>query len=157
MIGLGITHDQTKPLRSPYGPPWSISWAQAVEEDRQPAAAHGLAALEQAVPAHACLGAVLNSENPAYLLSGRDFRRRVIYLSRVAAPLEASRAGLTTVVLSNGPTSVRRSAGSGGRVDDPRARRLLGARGGAERHGRRLRLRFGRLASSGAESAESSR
>jgi hypothetical protein len=103
LIGLGITRDTTKPLESPYGAPWQISWVQALDENRQPLPAAGLAALDRAVPPTGCLGAVLNDDSPAYLLSGRNFRRRVIYLSQEGPVPEAARARLEYVVISVGP------------------------------------------------------
>ena len=102
LLGLALTRDTTKMLGGSYGPPWQISWVQALEERDQPYAAAGLAALDETVPANACVGAVLDGDNPSYLLSGRDFRRRVVYLSLDGAVPEASRAHLTYVVISTG-------------------------------------------------------
>ena len=45
---------------------------------------------------------MLSGENPSYLLSGRNFRRRVVYLSLDGAVPEAARAGLTYVVITAG-------------------------------------------------------
>ncbi len=102
LLGLAVTRDIMKPLESPYGPPWRISWAQALDETGQPLAATALAAFDKAVPPTACVGAALNNDNPAYLLYGRDFRRDVVYLPVAGVEREASRAHLGYVVISTG-------------------------------------------------------
>ena len=91
-----------KPLESPYGAPWQISWVQALDETGQPVAATAFAAFQKAVPPHACIGAVLNGDNPSYLLYGRDFRRPVVYLPVADAERAAARARLSYAVISTG-------------------------------------------------------
>lgn len=102
LLGLATTRDLMKPLESPYGAPWTISWVQALDETGQPVAASAFAAFQQAVPPNACVGAVLNDDNPAYLLYGREFRRHVVYLPVTHAELAASRARLSYAVISTG-------------------------------------------------------
>ena len=102
LAGLVITRDTTKPLESRYGAPWRISWVQALDENRQPTPAAGLAALDKAVPANACVGALLGNDSPAYLIAGRNFRRRVDYLSLDDAVEEAVEAHISYVVIDSG-------------------------------------------------------
>jgi hypothetical protein len=102
LAGLVITRDTTKSLESPYGAPWQLSWVQALDENRQPIPAAGLAALDKAVPANACVGALLGNDSPAYLLAGRNFRRRVVYLSLGDVVEEASRDHISYVVIDSG-------------------------------------------------------
>jgi hypothetical protein len=68
-----------------------------------PHVAQAEAGLERLVPPHACVGAVLGSYEPGYLLAGKDFGRKVVYLS-VDDPLvrAAHLQGLFYVVISNG-------------------------------------------------------
>jgi hypothetical protein len=107
LLGLAATRDLMKPLESPYGAPWGISWVQALDETGQPVAATAFAAFEELAPPSACVGAVLNDDNPAYLLYGRHFRRRVVYLPAGNAELAASRASLTYAVIGTGPAEER--------------------------------------------------
>jgi hypothetical protein len=97
-----ITRNTAKPLESRYGGPWQISWVQALDENRQPIPAAGLAALDKAVPPNACVGALLGNDSPTYLIAGRNFRRRVVYLSLGDAVEEAMRAHVSYVVIDSG-------------------------------------------------------
>jgi hypothetical protein len=102
LLGLVLTRNTTKMLAGSHGPPWKVSWVQSFDQRDMPNTAAGLAALEKIVPADACVGAVLADDNPAYLISGRDFRRRVVFLPVDGAAREASRAHLTFAVVSVG-------------------------------------------------------
>jgi len=102
VAGLAVTRDTTKGLTSSLGAPWHLSWVEAVESAGQPGAAKGLAALDRALPARACVGAVLSEEDPSYLLDGRDFTRRITYLPPGSPVAAAARAGLGYVVITDG-------------------------------------------------------
>ncbi len=102
-VGLTITHDQTKPLASPYGRPWEATPVQALELARDPTVAAALAAYDKLVPAGACVGAVIGPDEPAYLLYGPRLSHHVVFLSVNDAVLPSLRAGLFYVVISTGP------------------------------------------------------
>jgi hypothetical protein len=101
--GLVIIHDGTKSLAGPGPAPWHWTQVRALQEAGVPHVAQAEAGLERLVPPHACVGAVLGSYEPAYLLAGKDFGRKVVYLS-VDDPLvrAAHLQGLFYVVISNG-------------------------------------------------------
>jgi hypothetical protein len=54
------------------------------------------------VPSHACTGAVLGVDEPAYLLFGPRFQHRVEFLNVVDAPHQAILDGLFYVVITTG-------------------------------------------------------
>jgi hypothetical protein len=91
--------DRTKVLTSPLGAPWNLTRVEAVTAAQRPAA-RGYAALERALPAGGCVGAVLSSEDPSYLLGGPGFSRRVIYLPADDPVSAAQRSGLRYVVIT---------------------------------------------------------
>lgn len=101
--GLVIVHDRTKPLAGPGPAPWHLTQVGALQQAGVTHIAAAEAALERLVPPHACVGAILGRYEPAYLLAGSDFGRKVEYLS-VDDPLvhTALLKGLFYVVISNG-------------------------------------------------------
>lgn len=100
VAGLAVTRDTTKSLESALGAPWSLTRVEALDAAAQPAAARGLAALDRALPADACVGALLGQDDPAYLVGGPSFARRVTYLPHVGAVASAESAGLEYVVIA---------------------------------------------------------
>jgi hypothetical protein len=100
VAALAITHDTTKSLESPLGRPWNLTPTQAVVAAQMPAAAHGAAALDHAVPAHSCLGAVLGIEDPVYLTNGPNFGRHVIFLPATSPVAAANNEHLHQVVIT---------------------------------------------------------
>ena len=102
-VGLTIIHDQTKPLEGAFGRPWHLTPVEAIDVAQDPATATALAAYDRLVPEHACVGAVLGSEEPSYLLFGPNLRHHVVYLSVNDAVLPALRDGLFYIVISTGP------------------------------------------------------
>ncbi len=104
---LVVEGDRTKALTSPLGAPWNVTRVEAVMA-AQPPAARGYAALERALPAGGCIGAVLSVEDPSFLLGGPNFHRRVVYLP-IADPVGAAeQSGLQHVVITR--TEVRTQA-----------------------------------------------
>jgi hypothetical protein len=101
--GLVIVHDRSKAVAAPGPAPWNLSQVRALESVGVPHVAEAAAALHRLVPPHACVGAILGKSEPAYLLAGSNFGRKVVYLS-VNGPLvqTAQREGLFYVVISNG-------------------------------------------------------
>ena len=103
---FATTDDAAKKIRSPAGRPWTLSQVGAMNAfPAQPTGAivaTALAAYDRAVPADACVGAVLDPDEPAYLLWGRNLRRRVAFLPSLDALGSAYRRGLRYVVVSTG-------------------------------------------------------
>jgi Glycosyltransferase family 87 len=101
--GLVIVHDRTKAIAAPGPAPWNTSQVRALEAAQVPRVAAAEAALERLLPPHACVGAILGRSEPAYLLAGKNFARKVVYISVNSEVVPAAqRAGLFYVVISNG-------------------------------------------------------
>jgi len=105
VVGLTITHDQSKPLESAYGRPWHYTQLEALSVNSDGYLAAALAAYDEDVPARACVGAVLGPDEPSYLLYGPRFEHHVVFLSVDDAVLPALRQGLFYVVISTGNDS----------------------------------------------------
>ena len=103
VVGLTIAHDQAKPLGNPYGlgRPWQLSQFNALVTDSRPDYAVSYTAYRALVPAHACVGAVLNGNEPSYFLYGTRFEHPVFYLPAGTALTAAVHDNLFDVVLSN--------------------------------------------------------
>jgi hypothetical protein len=103
---FALTDDDAKKLRSPAGRPWTLSQLGALHAfPAQPTGAivaRALAAYDRAVPATACVGAVLDPDEPAYLLWGPKLRRRVLFLPSLDAVGDSVRNDLRYVVVSTG-------------------------------------------------------
>jgi hypothetical protein len=105
-VALTLTHDAAKPLQGAYGFSWQLDQAQAIAEgsaqptDRLVGAA--VVAYARLVPARACVGAVLDPDEPAFLLYGPSLSHHVVYLGSLAALQEAYASGLSYVVISTG-------------------------------------------------------
>jgi hypothetical protein len=105
-VGLTLTHDADKKINGTFGRPWNLSQVQALDEfSAQPTGkivAASLAAYDRLVPPRACVGAVLDPDEPAYLLWGPQLRHRVFFLPSLSALRSAYRQGLEYVVISTG-------------------------------------------------------
>jgi len=103
-IGLTITHDQTKPLESAYGYgyAWNLDQQQALSENSRPEVAESLDAIDKALPADACVGAVLDVWEPSYLLYGPHLERHVVYLPVDGAASRAAADRLPYAVITTG-------------------------------------------------------
>lgn len=103
---FATTDDAAKKIRSPVGRPWAFSQVDAMAAfPAQPTGqivARTLAAYDRAVPGDACVGAVLDPDEPAYLLWGPHLRRKVLFLPSLDALGQAYRDGLRYVVVSTG-------------------------------------------------------
>jgi hypothetical protein len=98
-VALTLAYDWKKPLSSR---PWQLTWAQALNL-RNGNLSGVLAAYDRFVPAHACVGTVLQPEEPSYLLYGRNLTHRVFDLP-VADDLQAAvHDRLSYVVISQAP------------------------------------------------------
>jgi hypothetical protein len=102
VVGLTITSDQPKPLSNPYGygRPWQLTVPNALATNSRVDYATSVEAYDQAVPAHACVGAALSAYDPSYYLFGRDLEHRVVFL-RTDDPVSSALAnGLFYVVIN---------------------------------------------------------
>ena len=103
VIGLGVTRQEHKRLFSSYGRPWNLTQVEALAESGPKPAAAALALFDAAVPPHTTVGAVLADGDPSYVLGGKNFSRRVVYLPRRGAPQAAAKAGARYVVVADQP------------------------------------------------------
>ena len=105
-----VARDPSHPLHGGYGPPWRLTQVDAAYLTDEPRVGDAVAALGREVPARACVGAVLGSNEPAFFLAGPRIQRRVVYLPVADALDQAYRRGLSYVVVSRGQN--RWAAGS---------------------------------------------
>jgi hypothetical protein len=105
-VGLTLADDANKKLDGRFGRPWDLSQVQALAEfPAEPTGrivATSLAAYDRLVPPHACVGAVLDPDEPAYLLWGPELRHRVLFLPSLTALKGAYSRDLEYVVISTG-------------------------------------------------------
>jgi hypothetical protein len=102
VAALTLTHDEPKPLHKEdgHGPPWQLTQLTALRTNSDGGWADDLAAYQNLIPSHACVGALLDVDQPSYLLYGSRLQHHVIFLPLVPAPLQAQRDGLSYVVIS---------------------------------------------------------
>jgi hypothetical protein len=105
-VGLTLADDANKKVDGRFGRPWNLSQVQALEEfAAQPTGrivAASLAAYDRLVPPRACVGAVLDPDEPAYLLWGPNLRHKVFFLPSLTALTSAYASDLGYVVISTG-------------------------------------------------------
>jgi hypothetical protein len=105
-VGLTLADDANKKLDGRFGRPWNLSQVQALQEfAAQPTGsivAASLTAYDRLVPPRACVGAVLDPDEPAYLLWGPQLRHRVLFLPSLTAVKSAYSDDLRYVVISTG-------------------------------------------------------
>lgn len=73
---------------------------EALQYIYEPNVASADAAFDHLVPADACVGAVLGTNEPSFLLFGRDLTREVFYLPSSATFSQAISRGVSYVVIS---------------------------------------------------------
>ena len=110
-VVMVVIQDPLRPVenRHGYGLPWQLTQVEAAYLTDEKGVGPAVASYARHVPAHACVGAVLGGDEPAYFLSGPRLQHRVVYLPVADAVLEAYRHLLSYVVISTGPN--RWSAG----------------------------------------------
>ena len=102
-VGLQtVAQIESKPL---HARPWHFTQVRALQQAQDPQVAQALAALQRTLPPHACVGAVLGLDEPAYLLFGRGFQHHVEFLPVTGAVHQAVVNGLFYAVISTGPDS----------------------------------------------------
>lgn len=105
LAGMVVTQDPARPLdgRFGFGRPWQLTQVQAAYLTDERGVGDAVAAYQRLVPAGACVGAVLDGNEPAYFLSGPRLGHRVVYLPVAGALTDAYRQYLSYVVVSTGP------------------------------------------------------
>jgi hypothetical protein len=105
-VALTLAHDATKPLGGRLGRPWELTQTEALAEfPAEPTGrwvAASLEAYDRLVPPRACVGAVLDPDEPSYLLWGPNLRHHVVFLSSLTALQGAYAGGLSYVVIDTG-------------------------------------------------------
>jgi hypothetical protein len=106
VAGLTLAENKAKPLDGPIARPWQLTQKQALAESFEdyvgPAVAAALTEYERLVPPGACVGAVLDPDEPSYLLWGPDLDWRVYFLPSLDALPSAHGRDLDFVVVSTG-------------------------------------------------------
>jgi hypothetical protein len=99
---LVLTRNPQHPWDSAFGSPWVLTQVQALELSDRPAAGRALQEYDRLVPARGCVGAVLDPNSPAFILSGPSLGHRVEYLNVGHAVEEAYAMSLSYVVITRG-------------------------------------------------------
>jgi Glycosyltransferase family 87 len=102
VVGQVVTKDPSRPLDGAYGRPWQLTQVDAAYLTDERGVGDAVAALGRDVPARACVGAVLGSNEPAYFLYGPRLERRVVFLPVASAVADAYRHFVSYVVISTG-------------------------------------------------------
>ena len=97
---LTVTHVQGRPFELH---PWRFTQVRALDVAQDEPVAQALTAFQRLVPEHACVGAVLGIDEPAYLLFGNGLQRRVRFYKVVDPVRQALIDGVFYVVISTGP------------------------------------------------------
>ena len=105
-LAFALTDDASKNINGPAGRPWTLSQVGALNAfPAQPTGrivGAALASYDRSVPPDACVGAVLDPDEPAYLLWGPKLGRRVVFLPSLDAVAQAYRTGSRYVIVSTG-------------------------------------------------------
>jgi hypothetical protein len=99
-LALVHVHNQQKPLTGAHPLPWNATQQQALRSTFRPGYAEAVTRLERLSQA-TCLGAVLRSDDPGFLLFGARLQRRVEFLPSRGAVQAARAQGLDTVVVGD--------------------------------------------------------
>ncbi len=99
---LVLVHDVRKPIASPVGRPWNLSWVDALSSWQGAGSGPAIAAYDRLVPPGACTGAVLAPDEASFPLYGPTLAHRVVYLPVENAVLAALRNHLFYVVVGTG-------------------------------------------------------
>jgi hypothetical protein len=139
-----------KPIASPVGRPWQLSWLDALSAKEGSGFAPTLEAYRRLVPPRACVGAVLGPDDPSLLLFGAELEHHVVYLSNTNAPVEALRNHLFYVAVTTGvnrwvAAEFTRNGWTQRKADAPARLARLGA-AGLPFHGLRRQRRRGAAA-----------
>ena len=101
---VGLTHARNihKPVEDARQMPWTMSQADAVDLPWLRGLADAQRMLGRRVPSSACLGALLDRDDPTYLLFGTDLQRHLTFLTVPGEWQRAVREGLGYIVINAG-------------------------------------------------------
>jgi hypothetical protein len=111
-LALVHVHNQRKPLTATLPAPWNATQQQALRSTFRPGYAEVVTNLERLTPS-TCLGAVLQSDDPGFLLFGSRLQHRVEFLPTRGAVEAAQARGLAFVVIGNFGETWRAFEGAG--------------------------------------------
>ena len=100
-LALVHVHNQQKPLTRPHPAPWTATQQQALRSTYRPGYAEVFTRLERSLAPATCVGAVLRSDDPGFLLFEPKLQYRVEFLPARGAVAAARNRGLSTVVVSD--------------------------------------------------------
>jgi hypothetical protein len=101
-IVLAHTQNVLKPLEPGTSAPWTMSQADAVDLPWLAELGNAQRALDRLVPTSTCVGALIDSDDPAFLLYGDRLQRRVTFLTVPGEWQRAEREGLSHIVVNAG-------------------------------------------------------
>lgn len=101
-VGMIVTQNKLIPLdgRDGSGRPWQLSQVQAAYLTNVPGVGAAVAAYKRDVPEHACVGALIGGNEPAYFLAGPRLEHRVVYLPAENTVVGAYRRSIYYAVIS---------------------------------------------------------
>jgi len=100
-VALVMAHvrNQLKPIEGAVIEPWAASQVQAVDRPWLAGVASGISELNLLVPASGCLGALVDSDDPTFLLYGPRLDRKLVFLTGGDEQRQADAAGLSAIVV----------------------------------------------------------
>ena len=116
-VGVGTTHwnNLLKPINGPEGQPWTLDQVEAVAHPFPTEVSVALRELDRRVPGATKLGALLDDDDPSYLVFGSQLKRRVTFLPVPNESEVLDREGINLVVIHSGdygdPTARLRAKG----------------------------------------------
>jgi hypothetical protein len=105
VVQLILVHvnNELKPLVGTHPLPWRGTQADAIGVTFRPGFGAAYSALNTRLAGDSCIGAVVEGDDPSFLLYGPDLSRHVVYLPREGAPAAATAKGIVRVVLTTDP------------------------------------------------------
>jgi hypothetical protein len=101
-VALAHVRNVLKPIEGARTLPWQLSQAEAVDFSWQRGLASALVAYNRVVPVRACVGALLDQDDPAYLLYGPKLQRKIYFLGPPEEWRRARALGLRYIVIHAG-------------------------------------------------------
>ncbi len=101
-VGLAHLRNVLKPIEGSTRPPWKLTQVDALSHPFLPAAGVAAGQLERIVPSSARIGALLDADDPSYLLYGPTLSRRVTYLPIPNESEVLDREGIDRIVIHTG-------------------------------------------------------
>ena len=105
-----LVHSQHLPPNGPFGRPWALDQAEAMDVSLLDPTGAVLRRLDRLAPLGTHVGALFDADQPAFLLYSRDLSRKVSYLPRKGAVAAATESSLPIVVVSLAEYRPRRLA-----------------------------------------------